>query len=93
MYGYGREIIQYLLQHERKYLCDGICCQLQPQLETPNRRIIVQWMIRVHKKLELSCDTIFLGVNVFDRMLKKQGFRPRELQVVAAASLFIASKY
>ena len=93
VYGYGREIMQYLLRNEKKYLCDGARSQAEVQSEAPTRRIIVQWMIRVHEKFELSCNTIFLAVNVLDRMLKSQGFSRREYHILAAASLFVASKY
>lgn len=82
--------MQYLLHNERKYLCDRATEQ---SLEPPTRRILVQWMIRVHERFELSCGTIFLAVNVFDRVLKGNSFRRREMQVLAAASLFVASKY
>lgn len=85
--------MQYLLQNERKYLCEEVPALSDPRVDALTRRIIVQWMIRVHEKFELSCGTIFLAVNIFDRMLKGHSYHRRTTHVLATASLFCASKY
>ena len=59
------------------------------------RAVLIDWLIDVHFQFELTPETIFLTVNLFDRyfQIKKFEVRREKLQLIGITCLLIASKY
>lgn len=65
----------------------------QPEINEKMRAILVDWLIDVHHKFELSPETLYLTINIIDRFLAVQEVARRELQLVGMGAMLIASKY
>lgn len=65
----------------------------QAELDETMRAVLVDWIIDVHDRWELSEDTLFLCVNLIDRYLYGNIVPRSKFQLVGVACLFIASKY
>ena len=57
------------------------------------RAILIDWLIDVHKKFKLRSQTLFMTVNIIDRILEKVEVAKHRFQLLGITSLFIASKY
>lgn len=57
------------------------------------RRILVDWLLRVHYNFKLSAETFFLAVSITDRYLSKVQAHKLNLQLIGVTALLIASKY
>lgn len=57
------------------------------------RAIVIDWLVDVHRKFKMRLETLFIAISVLDRYLEKNIIRKEIFQLVATASLFIASKY
>lgn len=65
----------------------------QPDINESMRGILVDWLIDVHRKFELSLETLYLTVNIIDRFLAIKTVPRRELQLVGISAMLMASKY
>ena len=65
----------------------------QPEINDKMRAILVDWLIDVHRKFELSPETLFLTINIIDRFLAVKTVPRRELQLVGISAMLMASKY
>ncbi|KAL6516387.1 hypothetical protein OROGR_019692 [Orobanche gracilis] len=65
----------------------------QKQINPKMRAILVDWLIEVHKKFELTPESLYLTVNIIDRFLSVKTVPRRELQLVGISSMLIACKY
>ncbi|XP_038881434.1 G2/mitotic-specific cyclin S13-7-like [Benincasa hispida] len=65
----------------------------QPEINTTMRAILVDWLVDVHNKFELSPETFYLTINIIDRFLATKIVPRRELQLVGIGAMLIASKY
>lgn len=57
------------------------------------RNILVDWLIEVAEEYRLHRETLMLAVNYIDRFLSKMSVNRKKLQLVGAASMFLAAKY
>lgn len=57
------------------------------------RAILIDWLIDVHKKFKLRSQTLFMAVNIIDRILEKVEVAKHRFQLLGITGLFIASKY
>lgn len=73
----------------RAYLSDGT----QGTLSKKARGCMVNWLVEVHYKLRLKQETLPLTVNIMDRYLSITPVDKGRLQLVGAASLWVASKW
>ena len=53
---------------------------------------VVDWCIRVYLKMALNKETLFLAVNIFNKISKIRKIRKGHIQLFAATALWIASK-
>lgn len=67
--------------------------ELQPELNTSMRSILVDWIVEVHMNFRLLPATLYLAVNIIDRFLSRQRVQRNKLQLVGVTSLLIACKY
>ncbi|KAI3838226.1 hypothetical protein MKX03_025934 [Papaver bracteatum] len=65
----------------------------QPQINGSMRVILVDWLIEVHHRIQLSPETLYLTIQVVDRYLALKPVLKTELQLVGISAMFIASKY
>ncbi|CAL9220412.1 unnamed protein product [Arabidopsis halleri] len=65
----------------------------QPEINEKMRSILIDWLVEVHVKFDLSSETLYLTVNIIDRFLSLKTVPRRELQLVGVSALLIASKY
>ena len=64
----------------------------QKELTWTLRGVLVHWLVQVHAYLGLMPETLFLAVNVIDRVLSARVVSLAKLPLVGITSLFIASK-
>uniref|UniRef100_M4CCW5 Uncharacterized protein n=1 Tax=Brassica campestris TaxID=3711 RepID=M4CCW5_BRACM len=67
--------------------------QTQTEINEKMRSILVDWLLDVHVKFDLSPETLYLTINIIDRFLSLKPVPRRELQLVGVSALLIASKY
>ncbi|KAL6539752.1 G2/mitotic-specific cyclin-2 [Orobanche hederae] len=65
----------------------------QPEINDKMRAILIDWLVQVHHKFELSPETLYLTINIIDRYLASRATSRRELQLVGMSAMLIASKY
>jgi len=65
----------------------------QPDITNSMRSILVDWLVEVGEEYKLHRETLFLAVNYIDRFLSQMSVNRGKLQLVGAASMFLAGKY
>lgn len=65
----------------------------QPDINVKMRSILIDWLIDVHRRFELTPETLYLTINIVDRYLSKKIVSRRELQLVGMSSMLLACKY
>ncbi|KAL5708497.1 G2/mitotic-specific cyclin S13-7 [Ranunculus cassubicifolius] len=65
----------------------------QPDINIKMRAILVDWLIEVHNKFELTPETLYLTIYIVDRFLSVKAVLRRDLQLVGISAMLIASKY
>uniref|UniRef100_A0A2N9H261 B-like cyclin n=1 Tax=Fagus sylvatica TaxID=28930 RepID=A0A2N9H261_FAGSY len=65
----------------------------QPDINVKMRSILIDWLIDVHRRLELMPETLYLTINIVDRYLSMKIVSRRELQLVGMSSMLLACKY
>ncbi|KAK8633012.1 hypothetical protein V6N13_013866 [Hibiscus sabdariffa] len=66
---------------------------LQTDINEKMRAILIDWLIDVHQKFELSPEAFYLTVNLIDRFLSVKVVPRRELQLLGMSAMLIATKY
>jgi len=57
------------------------------------RGILIDWIVDVHKKFKLKMETLFLTVNLIDRICILTPIAKHRFQLLGITGLFLASKY
>ncbi|KAK7867334.1 hypothetical protein R5R35_001110 [Gryllus longicercus] len=89
---YATDIFEYFKGIEPKF-CIKDYMFLQKDLTSGMRTVVVDWMVELQENFELNHETLYLAVKILDTYLSKVLVKKTMLQLVAAASLFVASKY
>ncbi|KYN44443.1 G2/mitotic-specific cyclin-B3, partial [Trachymyrmex septentrionalis] len=89
---YAMDIFEYLKEREHlfpisDYMDRQVC------LSQWMRALLVDWMVEVQESFELNHETLYLAVKLVDLYLTKMTVGKETLQLLGAASLFIASKF
>ena len=63
----------------------------QPDITTSMRNILVDWLVEVAEEYKLHRETLCLAVNYIDRFLSHMSVLRGKLQLVGAASMFLAA--
>ncbi|XP_047319300.1 G2/mitotic-specific cyclin S13-7-like isoform X2 [Impatiens glandulifera] len=66
---------------------------LQPEINEKMRAVLVDWLVEVHQKFELTMETLYLTINIIDRYLSSKVTQRKELQLVGIGAMLMASKY
>ena len=64
----------------------------QTDIQPWMRKTVTSWLLEVCEELQMEAEVYFVAVNMMDRMLVKLYFKREHFQLLAAASLMIASK-
>lgn len=89
---YAMEIFDYLKERERLFPISDYM-ERQVCLSRWMRSLLVDWMVAVQESFELNHETLYLAVKLVDLYLCKVTVGKETLQLLGAASLFIASKF
>ncbi|XP_057968150.1 G2/mitotic-specific cyclin S13-7-like isoform X2 [Malania oleifera] len=65
----------------------------QTDMKGKMRSILVDWLIAVHNRRQLTPEILYLTINILDRYLSMNLVSRQELQLVGIASMLIACKY
>ncbi len=65
----------------------------QSDINGEMRKILIDWLIKVHLKFKLLSETLFMTIALIDRYLDRAKVNREHLQLVGVASLFISCKY
>ncbi|XP_011437783.3 cyclin-O [Magallana gigas] len=84
-------IYQHRLSIEYKYQVTS-CLDNQPEVTPGIRGLLISWLTGVHHQLNLWQDTLFVAVNVVDRVLDLMQASRDYLQLLGITSLLIACK-
>lgn len=89
---YAMDIFNYLKNRESQFIIEPYMSR-QPHLTPWMRTLLVDWMVEVQETFELNHETLYLAVKLVDMYLSKVVVEKDKLQLVGAASLFLACKY
>ncbi len=67
--------------------------KIQKDINEKMRAILIDWLVEVHQRFNLTSETLFLAINIIDRYISYREILRTQLQLVGVASLFIACKY
>lgn len=88
------DIYEYLLTRESLYMPDPSYLNLHFCLDERKRTIVVDWMVEVLYKCQAKTETLYLAVNILDRMFSKyQNVKKNDIQDFASSAMFLACKY
>ncbi|KAK6173414.1 hypothetical protein SNE40_016869 [Patella caerulea] len=90
---YAEDIYKHLREAESRHRSKPGYMKKQPDITNSMRSILVDWMVEVSEEYKLHRETLFLAINYIDRFLSQMSVLRGKLQLVGAASMFIASKY
>ena len=65
----------------------------QKDINQKMRRILVDWLVKVHQKFKLLPETLYLTINIIDRYLSFEVVSRKILQLIGVTSMHIACKY
>nr|XP_022334935.1 cyclin-O-like [Crassostrea virginica] len=85
------QIYQHRLSIEYKYQVTS-CLDNQPEVTPGMRGLLISWLTGLHHQLNLSQDTLFVAVNIVDRVLDLMQASRDYLQLLGITSLLIACK-
>ena len=89
---YAMDIFNYLKEREKNFII-GDYMEKQICLSRWMRSLLVDWMVEIQESFELNHETLYLAVKLVDLYLTKVTVGKETLQLLGAASLFIASKF
>ncbi|XP_061341874.1 G2/mitotic-specific cyclin S13-7-like [Gastrolobium bilobum] len=91
---YVEDIYMFYKEVENESLTqDYMNTQHQPEINKRMREILIDWLMDVHSKFELSLETLYLTINIIDRFLSIKTVPRRELELVGVGAMLMASKY
>jgi len=90
---YAQDIEEQLFREELVLLPRADYMDMQADLTSKMRMILMDWLIEVHMKYRLRCETLHLTVNLIDRFLTRTPVARKRLQLVGVCAMFIAAKF
>ncbi|XP_063967757.1 G2/mitotic-specific cyclin-B3-like [Lytechinus pictus] len=89
---YAADIFKYLKEKEESSQIDDYFSR-QKDITRHMRSVLVDWLVEVQENFELNHETLYLAVKLTDMYLAKCKIAKDLLQLLGAASLFIACKF
>ena len=87
------DIFSYMRELEIKYMPNSQYMTFKTYLSFEHRTELLNWIVKIHSRLQLLPETLFLAVNIIDRFLSQKIVTLNRFQLVGATALFIAAKY
>ncbi|XP_050400045.1 cyclin-O [Patella vulgata] len=88
---YIDNIYKHRLSAERRFHPHR-CLAMQSEVTPGMRGLLVNWISKIHHQLALNQDTLFLTVNIIDRILACKRLSADGLQLLGLTCLLVASK-
>ena len=69
---YAEDIYHYLMENEKKecYVIKPGFLRHQSKVNPTNRRVVVDWLVKVHQKFDMQHETLFIAIDTLDRYLQ-----------------------
>lgn len=90
---YRNDIFNCLADTEVMHMPRMDYMDLQVDINAKMRAILVDWLIEVHLKYKLKPDTLYLTVNLIDRVLALRQLPRKKLQLCGVTCMLIAAKF
>lgn len=90
---YVNEIVAFLKVREQECKIPANFLAHQREISGKHRDIIVSWMAKAYRDLRLLSETLFLAVDIVDRVLSSGPVARKKLHLLGVSALLIASKY
>eukprot|EP00696_Hemimastix_kukwesjijk_P019248 gnl/Hemi2/8463_TR2925_c0_g1_i1.p1 gnl/Hemi2/8463_TR2925_c0_g1~~gnl/Hemi2/8463_TR2925_c0_g1_i1.p1 ORF type:complete len:529 (-),score=164.51 gnl/Hemi2/8463_TR2925_c0_g1_i1:173-1759(-) len=90
---YVEDIYAYLRRTESTFQPSASYMTHHTDINEKMRAILIDWLVDLHMKFRLLPETLFLAINILDRVLEKQTVSRSKLQLVGTTAMFVASKY
>ncbi|KAF9765022.1 G2/mitotic-specific cyclin cdc13 [Nosema granulosis] len=84
---YSKKVFEYFVSLDKPYVYSSGTISWEARSE------LVDWIIGIHHRLELSNETLFLSIALIDRFLMARDIPPSKLQLVGITALAIACKF
>ncbi|GMH37251.1 hypothetical protein BSKO_05124 [Bryopsis sp. KO-2023] len=85
-------IFRYLREHEVVTGVDKTSMSRQEEVTEKHRAYIVDWMARTATALKIYDSVLHTGVGIMDRYMAIETYTEKNIQMISAASLFLACK-
>ena len=91
---YSKEIFSFLKSNEKLNMPIYKNINLnKTEISEKSRKILIDWIISVHAKFNLLPNTLFLTINLIDRIIEKNVAHINSFQLLGTTALHIAAKY
>ncbi|KAJ3415978.1 G2/mitotic-specific cyclin [Chytridiales sp. JEL 0842] len=90
---YAQEIMEFMKEMELKTLPSNSYMDHQKEITWKLRKTLVIWLIEIHTEYDLRPETLFLSINLLDRVCSKRSMTKHDYQLLGITSLWVASKY
>ena len=76
-------------------MCSEEYFSRHPSLNEAMRKILIDWLVDVHRKFKLRITTLFMAVNIIDRFMEQttDSIPKSRYQLFGITCLFMAAKY
>jgi len=86
-------VFRNMMNTEEFYVSDNNYFEnVQKEIKPHMRKLVTDWMLEVCCDQQCHVDVFLLACNIMDRFLSEVNISKRQFQLVAAATMFIASK-
>lgn len=93
VFEYSETILQYVYDIENDHLSNfDFINTFQNEIKLPMMRILFDWLVELHYKLNMRQETLHLTIDLINKMLCKVQVCKTELQLLGITALFIAAK-
>lgn len=90
---FAQDIFDYYKRREKMFQIPDYLKAKSSKITPIMRAILVDWMVEIQENFELNHETLYLAVKLSDLFLAREPQEKEMLQLVGAASVFIASKF
>ncbi|KAI9356295.1 cyclin-like protein [Zopfochytrium polystomum] len=90
---YSPEIVDFMLEMESKTLATAQYMERQTEITWKLRKTLVMWLIEVHAEYDLRPETLYLAINILDRVSARRIISRHSYQLLGLTALWIAAKY
>ncbi|KAJ3272964.1 hypothetical protein HK104_004356, partial [Borealophlyctis nickersoniae] len=93
---YGEDIARYMREVELSTTPTKDCYTHHPELGWKIRNTLVLWLINIHKQYAFRQETLYLTINIIDRVVASRGQKGIEksrFQLLGVTAMWVACKY